>query len=118
MATLRECITRDKRGSREASALGQETMAAWTTVGAKGMENYKHLGWILRAELAGLADKWQMVRDGESRATWWMTFTEMRKVARGDHVCGGKERALFGLEVRMSMKQPRDDAKQISGHES
>lgn len=95
-------------------------------VGAKGMENYKHLGWILREELAGLADEWQMVKDGESRvspkltvASWWMTFTEMRKVARGDHVCGGKERALFGLaEVRMSMKQPRDDAKQISGHKS
>lgn len=44
-------------GSREASAPAQETMAAWMSVEAMEMENYKHLGLILKAELAGLADE-------------------------------------------------------------
>ena len=32
-------------------------LEAWMRMGAMGMENYKDLGWILKAELAGLADE-------------------------------------------------------------
>lgn len=57
LAILGECITTEESGSREASAPAQETMAAWMSVEAMEMENYKHLGLILKAELAGLADE-------------------------------------------------------------
>lgn len=55
-ATLRECITTGKAGSRQATVIVQEIPGAWTKVEAMVIKLHG-FGTYLKAELPGLGDE-------------------------------------------------------------